>query len=83
MNGTIELIGPRHGMIGVRTETDDYSVLELIGGYSPEMGDEIAGDLETHGGQEVQNITQGETWDVVIQQILGSKRSAWDLVQQH
>lgn len=83
MNGTIELIGPCHGTIGVRTESDDFSVLELIGGYSPEMGDVISGELENLGGEEVQNITQGETWDVFIQDILGTKESAWRLVSQH
>ena len=83
MKGTIELIGPRQGMIGVRTENDNFSVLELIGGYSPEMGDVISGELEHRGGEEVQNITQGEAWDVFIQDILGSKESAWSLVSQH
>jgi len=83
MKGTIELIGPRQGMIGVRTENDNFSVLELIGGYSPEMGDVISGELENRGGEEVQNITQGEAWDVFIQDILGSKESAWSLVSQH
>jgi len=83
MKGTIELIGPRQAMIGVRTESDDFSVLELLGGYSPEMGDVISGELNNLGGEEVMNVTQGETWDVFIQDILGSKESAWRLISQH
>ena len=83
MKGTIELIGPRQVMIGVRTENDHFTVLELLGGYSPKMGDAISGALENLGGEEVKNITQDETWDVYIQDILGSKESAWRLVSQH
>ncbi len=83
MKGTIQLIGPRHCMIGVCTENDTFSVLELIGGYSPEMGDVISGELDNLGGEQVCNLTQGETWDVFIQDILGSKESAWSLVSKH
>lgn len=83
MKGTIELIGPRQVMIGVRTESDDFSVLELLGGYSPAIGDMISGALENLGGEEVTNITQSEKWDVFIQDILGSRESAWSLVSSH
>jgi hypothetical protein len=82
MKGVIELIGPRQAMIGVRTEYEDFSVLELLGDYSPEIGDVISGALQNLGDEEVKNITQGEDWDVVIQDILGSKESAWRLVSQ-
>ena len=70
-------------MVGVRTENGTFSVLELVGGYSPEMGDVLSGALENLGGEEVLNITQGETWDVFIQSILESKDSAWELVSQY
>jgi hypothetical protein len=83
MKGTIELIGPRQSMIGVRTENDDLSVLELLGGYSPELGDIVSGALENLGVTEVKNMTQNETWHVCIQDILGSKDSASKLVSQH
>jgi len=80
MKGVIELIGPRVIMIGVRTENDGFSVLELIGGYSPEIGDIIIGDLECLGGETVYNQTQDESWSVFIQDIHGSKESAWSMV---
>jgi exosome complex RNA-binding protein Rrp4 len=83
MKGTIELIGPKQVMIGVRTENDDFSVLELLGGYSPEIGDVISGALDDLGSEEVENLTQMETWDVYIQDIYGSKDSAWKLVSKH
>jgi hypothetical protein len=83
MKGVVELLGPRHGMIGVRTENDDYSVLELCGGYSLELGDILIGELDSLGGEEVKNITQDEVWDVFIQDIYASKQSAWNLISQH
>ena len=83
MKGKIELIGPQEAMVGVRTEDGGFSVLELIGGYSPEMGDVIDGELENLGGEEVKNITQDETWDVFIQDIHGSRESAWALISRN
>ena len=82
MKGTTELISPNEAMIGVRTENGGFSVLELIGGYSPNLGDVISGNLEQLGGEEVSNLTQGEKWDVFIQDILGSKESAWDIMRR-
>lgn len=83
MKGNIELISSNQVMVGVKTENGDFSVLELIGGYSPELGDIISGNLEDIGGEVVFNRTQGETWDVFIQDILGSKESAWKIMRQH
>ena len=83
MHGIVELIAPKHGMIGVRTENDDYSVLELLGGYCLEIGDILIGNLNNLAGEEVKNITQNEVWDVFIQDIYASKQSAWDLISQH
>ena len=80
MRGVIELINERQGMIAVRTEHDEYSVLELLGGYSPEIGDVISGNLENLGGESVKNITQGEAWDVFIQDIHGSKQTALTMI---
>lgn len=68
----IEMINYKKGMIAVRTESDEYSVLELLGGYSPEIGDIIVGNLEGLGGEDVKNITQDEIWSVYIQDIHGS-----------
>ena len=83
MKGVVELISPRHGMIGVQTENNDYSVLELLGGYFLEIGDVLEGELDSLGGEEVKNITQDELWDVFIQDIYTSKVSAWNLISQY
>lgn len=76
MRGTIEMINPKKGMIAVRTEDDEYSVLELLGGYSPEIGDILSGELENLGGEDVKNISQNEIWSVYIQDIHGTKSLA-------
>ena len=60
MKGNTELISPNEAMIGVRTEEGYFSVIELIGGYSPNLGDVIYGNLNNLGGEEVSNLTQGE-----------------------
>ena len=83
MKGIIELIGPRGGMIGVRADQDRFSVLELLGDYSPKIGDILTGALEDMGSETVRNETQDEDWDVYIQDKWGSKESAWRLVAQH
>lgn len=80
MRGVIKLINKRRGMIAVRTDHDEYSVLELLGGYSPEIGDVISGNLENLGGESVKNITQGEAWDVFIQDIHGLKQTALRMI---
>ena len=83
MKGTIELIGPKRVMVGVRTENDDYSVLELIGGYDPEIGDVLTGNLYSLGGETILNMTQDESWDVFIQDIYGSRNSAFKMLSKH
>ncbi|MDR4484610.1 MAG: hypothetical protein R3B95_15595 [Nitrospirales bacterium] len=82
MKGTIELISSRQGMVGVRTEKEEFSVLELLGSYSPEVGDVITGNLEILGEETVKNVTKGESWDVFIQDIHGSKQIAVQMLSE-
>jgi hypothetical protein len=83
MKGTIEIISPRQAMVAVRTENGDFSILELLGGYNPELDDELSGQLENLGGEKVRNLTQKENWEVFIQDIYGSKETAKKLMAQH
>lgn len=83
MKGIIELISPDGGMIGVRTETSCFSVMELLGGYAPESGDMIVGNLESLGGEEIKNQTQNEIWDVCIENICESKQSAAKMISKN
>jgi hypothetical protein len=82
MKGIIQLISPKQAMVGVETESGGYSVLELLGGYIFEVGDVLSGPLEELGDQEVRNLTQEETWDVYIQDILGSRQVAWNMISK-
>lgn len=83
MKGTIELIGPKRIMIGVRTENDDYSVLELLGGFDPEVGDILEGNLNSLGSERIINLTQRESCDVFIQDIYGSRNTALKIVSKN
>ena len=83
MRGVIELINHNQGMIAVSTESGEFSVLELVGGYTPELGDVICGNLESLGSEEVRNHTQEEIWDVYIQDIHGSKATAAKMISQN
>ena len=49
-------------------ETDGgITMMELLGGYEPAIGDVVRGDLESLGGGTVRNVTQSETMDVMIE----------------
>jgi hypothetical protein len=80
MTGIIEIIGLRPDMIAVQTETGDYSILELIGLYSPEIGDVISGNLENLGRIKVRNLSQREDWDVYIEEIYASREAAQRMI---
>ena len=67
MIGKVRAINNQKGFIAVETDSNEFSVIELLGGYEVEIGDVISGDLETLGGEEVINKTQDEEMDVFIQ----------------
>ena len=53
----------------VRLENGLYSLVELLGGYDVEIGDEFEGQLDNEGSCEIMNVTQDEEMDVVIQYV--------------
>jgi hypothetical protein len=67
MKGKIVLIGTDSGFVGIRTEQGDYSVLELLGGYDVELGDEVTSNFYNCSSAAVKNLTQSETMDVSIE----------------
>lgn len=67
MRGTIKAINQDKGLIAVETNSGEYSVIELIGGYNVEIDDIISGVLESLGRKTVMNETQSEEIDVFIQ----------------
>lgn len=68
MRGTISAINHNRGMVAVKTEDGDFSVFELLGGDSVELGDEVYWKDDTSlGSTKLQNITQGEVFGVFFQ----------------
>ncbi|MCX5805895.1 MAG: hypothetical protein NT010_07495 [Proteobacteria bacterium] len=68
MKGTIIAINERRGMVGVQTENDDFSVFELLGGDSIEVGDEVSWKDDTSlGSTTLTNITDGSCFEVFFQ----------------
>ncbi len=67
MIGKVRAINQQKGFIAVETDSNEFSVFELLGGYAVEIGDVISGDLESLGGKTVINKTQSEKMDVFIQ----------------
>lgn len=53
----------------VRLENGLYSLVELLGGYNVDIGDEFSGNLSEEGSCEITNITQCEKMSVVIQYV--------------
>lgn len=58
----------KNGLIEVQTDSF-VSIIELIGGYNIEIGDEIEGNLDSLGGEEIYNLSQDENMDVFIQDL--------------
>ena len=53
MIGKVRAINQQKGFIAVETDGNEFSVIELLGGYDVEIGDVISGDLESLGGKTV------------------------------
>lgn len=67
MKGVVSKIR-KDGLIEVQAETC-ISVIELLGAYEVEVGDEIEGDLDNLGSEELLNLSQVENMDVYIQDL--------------
>lgn len=70
-----------NGFIAVYTENEDYSVIELLGGYDIEMGHVLSGELESLGSEEIMNVSTQEPMDVIIQDCHASAQRAHNLLQ--
>ena len=53
----------------VQLENGLYSLVELLGGYDVELGDEFSGNLDEEGSCEIMNLTQNEEMSVVVQYV--------------
>ena len=53
-----------------------YALLEWMGGYTPIAGDEVVGEFETFGRQEIYRVGDGRETQVWVQDYWMSARAA-------
>ncbi|MGC2425321.1 MAG: hypothetical protein WA666_13325 [Nitrospirota bacterium] len=75
MKGTVVEYNPKRGTCIVKDNSNEYSVLELLG-HEVEVGDVISGNLHNLGSETVFNETQMEAMSVYIQDIHASLKVA-------
>lgn len=69
MRGRVEMINPTKGFIAIRTENDEFSVVEIVDSYCPELGAIVSGPLEELGGESLKCLDDSMKFDVYIQDI--------------
>lgn len=68
MKGIVKMINPKRGMIAVEVDTNDLTVVEILEiTCAVEIGDVISGNLDSHGGEKLVNLSKNEKMDVFIQ----------------
>lgn len=68
MKGTVHYINHQRGMVAVLTEEGSYSIFELMGGDTVEVGDQVSWQNDTAlGSENLSNRTQGERYEVYFQ----------------
>ena len=68
MTGIVAKINHRRGMVAVQTESNGFSILELIGGEPIQEGDEVSWKNDTALGHEIlSNLTKNLKYEVYFQ----------------
>lgn len=68
MRGTIAKINQKRGMVAVKTERLDFSIFELLGSDSVEIGDQVEWrDDASLGDTALENKTRGSRFQVYFQ----------------
>ena len=68
MKGHVADINWQRGMVGVLTENGDYSIFELLGEDTIEVGDEVYWRNDTSlGNESLKNVTKNVSFDVYFQ----------------
>lgn len=83
MRGRIEMINPHKGFVAVRTESNEFSVVEIIDSYFPEIGAIVSVHLEELGGETLKCLDDGITFDVYIQDIHSTYANAKMMLQAY
>ena len=73
MKAEIILMNPTRGMIVARSDEVGFVIFELLGDYSPEIGDVVShSDFSSKGSEKYRNVTQREDMDVYVEGIVGT-----------
>lgn len=67
MRGTIALVNAEDGLAAVKTEHGEYTVLGVMEDNAIDVGDVVAGDLESLDHQVIENETRGTTLSVYVE----------------
>jgi hypothetical protein len=68
MNGKLYLINPKRGMVAVLTENGDFTIIQIIGSYEIDIGDELTWKNDTGlGSERYRNITKNQIIEVFVQ----------------
>jgi hypothetical protein len=68
MNGKLYQINPKRGMVAVLTENGDFTIIEIIGSYEIDIGDELTWKNDTAlGSEQYRNITKKQDIEVFVQ----------------
>ena len=79
MKGVVCGISSNQVFCAVRTDLG-YTVFEVLQG-EVSLGDEITGDLDSHGDASLHNSSQGSLIEAYIQAIQATKQAAERLLQ--
>jgi hypothetical protein len=67
-SGIVAAINARRGMVGIRTEDDGYTIIELLSEFEMAVGDRISWDNGYGLGSEIyRNLSQGGSEEVFVQ----------------
>lgn len=85
MNGIVMCINWTRGMVGVHTEEEGFSIIELLSDDFIEIGDTLQwDDFNPLGGETVKNITKDAAMDVFFQNhCVNIKQLKQQLMIQH
>ncbi|QIT54732.1 hypothetical protein HC341_05570 [Aquisalimonas sp. 2447] len=67
MQGTVALINADDGVVAIKTEHGEYSILGVLEDDALAVGDVISGDLEQLDYQVMENTTRGTQISVYVE----------------
>ena len=76
MKGIVKFCNIQRGMFAIKLENGEYSVIELLDSNDVNIGDEISGDMDVAGSADIENLTTGDSFSVIVQNVHCSQQQA-------